>query len=172
MGRPITSLTRDDKKRAFKWKSPQARARSAAAGAANLAKYRARLTSSLEQPRTTHGVQAFLTSGDAPAAITEKLDTFEAGLLADLGGDPTTAQRGIIESARTALGVVLLAYSYLSQGSLSKFKRNRWILSTLATYLNTLRLNLTALGLGRRTKDALTLDSVLDDIAQKRGHDA
>jgi len=34
------------------------------------------------------------------------------------------------------------------------------------------KLNLTALGLERRTKSAMTVDAVLDDIAQKRGDNA
>ncbi len=104
--------------------------------------------------------------------LAETLAAFESGLLSDLGNEPTTAQRALVESTRTALGVCLLASAYLSQGSLDKFKRNRWIMSTLATYLNTLRLNLTTLGLERRTKSAMTLDAVLDDIAQKRGNNA
>src|SRR6266404_1191527 len=169
MGRPITNLPRDDNKRGFKWKSPQARARSAASGAASRAAYRGSVN---EKPVLTHGAQSFLSTGNAPSQIAETLAAFESGLLSDLGNEPTTAQRALVESTRTALGVCLLASAYLSQGSLDKFKRNRWIMSTLATYLNTLRLNLTTLGLERRTKSAMTLDAVLDDIAQKRGNNA
>jgi hypothetical protein len=163
MERTISNPTRQQKKRHFK--SAESRKRAATAGARNLAAYRARIAGS---PRETHGVVALLRGGNVSAEISNKLDAFEAGLLSDLGGDPTTAQRGLIDGTRTALGVCLLASAYLGQGSLSKFKRNRWVLSTLATYLNTLRLNLQTLGLERRTKDAMTLDSVLADIEAKR----
>src|SRR6266404_9733599 len=156
MGRPITNLPRDDQKRGFKWKSPQARARSAAAGAANLAAYRASVN---EKPALSHGVQSFLSTGNAPSQIAEKLAAFESGVLSDLGSDPSTAQRALVESTRSALGVCLLASAYLSQGPLSQLKRKRWLLQTLATYLNTMRLNLLALGLERRAKNAMTVDA-------------
>jgi len=156
------------KKRDFRWASDGARERSAAAGAANLAAYRATLDGELKQSHTTHGVVTFLAKGGAPTEIAAKLDAFEAGLLSDLGSEPTAAQRALIDSTRVSLGVCFLANAYLSQDGLSKLKKNRWLLSTLATFINSTRLNLQALGLERRAKQVETLDSVFADIAANR----
>ncbi len=172
MGRTIDSLTRGDKQRGFTWKSKEARKRSAEAGARNLALYRASVAGNLNQSHTTHGVVTFLDKGSAPTEIEAKLDSFESGLLSDLGHEPTTAQRALIESTRVSLGVVLLASSYLSQGSVSQLKRNRWLLQALGTFLNTTRLNLLALGLERRAKEVLTLDDVVKDISARRAQGA
>jgi hypothetical protein len=103
-----------------------------------------------------------------PSCERWRLDAFEAGLLSDLGSEPTAAQRALIDSTRVSLGVCFLANAYLSQDGLSKLKRNRWLLSTLATFINSTRLNLQALGLERKTKDVMTLDSVLADLAATR----
>ena len=73
MGRTIDSLTRRTKQRGFTWKSDCARARSAAAGAANLAAYRAKVAGELKQSHTTHGVVTFLAKGCAPTEIAEGL---------------------------------------------------------------------------------------------------
>lgn len=167
MGQGTGNLTRESKKRGFEWKSEEARKRSAEAGARNLALYRASVTKSARQ---THGVVSYLQGGNPPAEIASKLDSFESGLLSDLGHEPTTAQHALVESTRVSLGVVLLASSYLSQGSVSQLKRNRWLLQALGTFLNTTRLNLLALGLERRAKEVLTLDSVLADLAIKRAN--
>jgi hypothetical protein len=169
VGRTIRNLTRESKKRGFEWKSEKARKRSAEAGARNLALYRASVTKSARQ---THGVVSYLQGRNPPAEIASKLDSFESGLLSDLGHEPTTAQRALIESTRVSLGVVLLASSYLSQGSVSQLKRNRWLLQALGTFLNTTRLNLLALGLERRAKEVLTLDDVVRDISARRATDA
>ncbi len=165
-----TKATRNDKQGEYKWRSPESRARAAKAGAANLAAYRASVNG---KPALTHGVQSFLNGGSAPSEITDKLAAYEAGLLSDLGNEPSTAQRALVETTCTALRVYLLARSYLLQGPPSQLKKKRWVFQTLATYLNTTRLNLLALGLERRAKDLLTVDAVLADIAEKRqeGHD-
>jgi hypothetical protein len=165
MGRTITNPTRSGEKPERNWRSPESRERCAKAGAANLAAWRA------ANPQT-HGVVRFLRNGALSAEISNKLDEFEAGLLSDLGSEPTSAQKALVESTRTSLGVVLLANAYLAQDGLSKLKKNKWLLSVLATFVNTTRLNLQALGLERRATGVLTLDSVLADIASKRAQDA
>src|SRR6185437_2722133 len=98
----------------------------------------------------------------------------EAGILSDLGGEPSTAQRTLVQGARTCLGVCLLGNAYLRQGTLAHLKRNRWILATLATYLNSLKLYLQAIGLKRVPKDAFTLESVLSEYTERSnaGQDA
>lgn len=165
MEREISNPTRSDKKRT--WRSPESQARCAAAGARNLKAWLA-----AHNNKSTHGVTAYLHGGVVPEAITVRLDEFQAGLLSDLGSEPTTAQVALIEATRSSLGVVLLANAYLAKDGLSKLKKNKWLLSVLATFVNTTRLNLQALGLERRMKDALDLDSVLADIASKRAQDA
>ena len=164
MERKISNPTRFDKKPERHW-SPGARERCAKAGAANLAAWRA------ANP-VTHGVVAYLSGGHVQEAITAKLDEFQAGLLSDLGSEPTAAQRALVEATRSSLGVVVLANTYLAQDGIRKLKKNKWLLSVLATFINTTRLNLQALGLERRASGVLTLDSVLADIAAKRAQDA
>lgn len=168
--RPIRSLTLvDGKKRKRGWKSEESRARSTAAGAANLRKWLdARKADSAEQPHKSHGVVAFLQGGKLSVEIANELDGIEQGLIADLGGDPTVAQKTLVTATRAALAVVLLGNAYLARDGLSKLKKNRWLLSTLATYTNSVRLNLLALGLERRAKQVESLDDVIADIASRR----
>jgi len=121
---------------------------------------------------TTHAVVTFLDKGSAPTEIAGRLDAFEAGLLSDLGSEPTAAQRALIDSTRVSLGVCFLANAYLSQDGLSKLKKNRWLLQTLATFINSTRLGLCALGLERRAKQVLSLDDVVKDISARRAQGA
>jgi hypothetical protein len=173
VGRTISNPPRvGGKKREHQWKSEEARERATAAGARNLAKYRESLAGNPHQPNSRHNVVAFLHGGTVPEAIAAKLDEFQAGLLSDLGDAPTTAQRCLVEATRTSLGVCLLAQSYLGQGNLSSLKSNRWLLQTLATFVNSTRLALCALGLERRAKEVLTLDDVVRDISARRATDA
>lgn len=111
---------------------------------------------------------SFLNTAHASAEIATKLDAFEAGLLSDLAAEPSAAQKALIESSKVSLGVCLLANAKISQDGLSGLKRNRWLLQTLATFINSTRLGLCALGLERRAKQVDTLDSVLADLAAKR----
>lgn len=152
---------KEKEKRAFKWKSEESRARAAAAGAANLAKYNA--------THSTTGISSFLNSGKLPAQIQERLDDFQSGLISDLGGDEsvTTGQRALIQSARISLGVILLGFNYLFQEP-SKLRKHRWLLASLGSYQNSLRLTLTTLGLQRRAKQIESLDDVVAEIAAKR----
>lgn len=166
MGRKISNRTRSAKKRKpFTWQSPETRARAMAAGAANLARYRAECA---QRPALKHGVASFINSGNLPAEIERRLSEFQAGLLSDLGGEATTAQKTLIESTKICLGVCLLVSVKLSAGGVSKLQGNRWVLGTLGSYLNTLRLNLQALGLERRAKQAdLTIEAVVAEYAKR-----
>jgi len=132
-----------------------------AAGINNLKKFNA---SRNNKPNLKHGVKSFIASGNAPRDIEVKLDAFEAGLVKDLGGSPSTSEIALIQSARTCLGVCLMADAYIQQGGLNNFRKNRWVLSVTATYSNTLRLNLQALGV----KSSVDATRLVEDLASRR----
>jgi hypothetical protein len=138
------------------------------AGTENLARMRERQRTEDRPPALKHGINAFLAHGRLPDAIRDHLGAFESGLVCDLGGDDaiTTGQRTLIQSTCICFGVVLLGGAWVAEnGAVRKSGRPQPVLGMLAAYLNTLRLNLMALGLERRSKSAQTLDAVLDEYA-------
>jgi hypothetical protein len=116
------------------------------------------------KPNMRHGIQSFIATGAAPTAFEQRLDAFEEGLVKDLGGSPSTSEIALIQSARTCLGVCLMADAYVQQGGLANFRKNRWVLTVTATYSNTLRLNLQALGV----KSSVDATRLVDDLAKRR----
>jgi hypothetical protein len=145
--------TRDSKRKA----SPA----QAAAGRENLKRFN---QSRGGKPNMRHGIQSFIATGAAPTAIEQRLDAFEEGLVKDLGGSPSTSEIALIQSARTCLGVCLMADAHIQQGGLANFRKNRWVLTVTASYSNTLRLNLQALGV----KSGVDATRVVEDLATRR----
>jgi hypothetical protein len=91
------------------------------------------------------------------------LRSVEADLVEHLGGNPTTAERLIIQSAALkATRLSLLTEKLLDKGDLSEGSDHHAL-----AWLNSLRLDLAALGLERRAKD-VTPD-LKDYIAGKAG---
>lgn len=133
----------------------------AAAGRENLKRFN---QSRNNKPNTRHGIQTLIATGAAPTAIEQRLDAFEEGLVKDLGGSPSTSEIALIQSARTCLGVCLLCDAYVQKGGLDNFRKNRWVLTVTATYSNTLRLNLQALGL----KSSVDATRLVEDLASRR----
>jgi hypothetical protein len=131
------------------------------AGINNLMKFNA---SRGGKPNTKHGIKSFIATGAAPTAIETRLDAFEEGLVKDLGGSPSTAEIALIQSARTCLGVCLMADAFIQKGGLDNFRKNRWVMSVTATYSNTLRLNLQAL----QVKSSVDATRLVDDLATRR----
>jgi hypothetical protein len=116
------------------------------------------------KPNVRHGIQSFIATGAAPTAIETRLDAFEEGLVKDLGGSPSTSEIALIQSARTCLGVCLMADAFVQQGGLANFRKNRWVLTVTATYSNTLRLNLQAINV----KSSVDATRLVDDLATRR----
>jgi hypothetical protein len=131
------------------------------AGINNLKRFNA---SRNNKPHLKHGIQSFIATGAAPTAIEQRLDAFEEGLVKDLGGSPSTSEIALIQSARTCLGVCLMADAYVQRGGLDNFRKNRWVLTVTATYSNTLRLNLQALGV----KSSVDATRLVDNLAERR----
>jgi hypothetical protein len=138
----------------------------AAAGAANLAKY---ATAHPGEANLKHGVFQFLNGGQPPESVAERVEAFKADLISDLGGAPTAAQRALVDASGICLGVLLLGYAWVAEhGAVnSRSGKPARVLNVLASYMNTLRLNLLALGLERREKSVQTLESVLEEYEQK-----
>lgn len=101
-----------------------------------------------------HG--AYRSGGGLPprlAWMRPEIDAFRAGLVCDLGGEPTTAQSALVEQAVRLLTVVLLlTWNVFTRGGTTRKGELRPAIKALATYENSLRLALLALGLERRAK--------------------
>jgi|HubBroStandDraft_6_1064221.scaffolds.fasta_scaffold01891_7 hypothetical protein len=136
------------------------------AGLRNLAAGKA---SSGDRGATKHGVYAVIHSqgSQIPAvtgaqAIAADVDGVLDQISRDLGGDLTGAQREILRSCRVPMLVLRLAESYMIASNIvDKKGRPHGLLRILCVYSNTLRLNLTALGLERRARDAGTLEAYI-----------
>ena len=152
-----TDKGREDKQSS----GPTPKERSTEAGAANLAAF----LDAGGKPNERHGVHSFLAGGELPAAIRAKVDAFEADLLSDLAETPTAAQRALVESSRVCLAIALLGFDWVAaNGAVSRSGKPAGVLSVLATFLNSLRLNVVTLmgpTLGRRTKGVQTLDQYI-----------
>jgi hypothetical protein len=142
------------------------------AGIENLARMRERQRAEDRPPGLKHGIWAFQKYGRLPEEIAARLEDFETGMISDLGGDVTTAQRTLIETSRMCFGVILLASQWIAEnGAVRPGGKPQHILNLLGTYLNTLRLNLLALGLHRRTKSAHTLESIVSEYTTEATND-
>lgn len=121
------------------------------------------------RPNLRHGIHSFLNGGNAPPAIQAELDAMEAGLIKDLGGDLTMAQRVLIATARRALGVVMLGWAWIEQhGIVDRDGTPCGIIGMLASYMNSLRLSLLALGLERKPKSTKDLDAIIEEHSSRR----
>jgi hypothetical protein len=153
-------------------------ARQRASGAKNLAAYRASITGGTNQK---HGVIMALKSGgkELPADASEIRETVSALIDAaeiDLGGPEcvTASQRAILESQRLCLTILALGARYLSGHGIvdGKTKKPQGLLSILGVYVNATRLNSLALGLERKAKFGGTLESRLQQIAEREQAEA
>ena len=103
-------------------------------------------------------------SGEIPAGFEHLVPVVESyweGWISDMGGDSeiTSKERAILHGAKICLVVALLSADYVAQHGLTDAKGNpQPILKILGTFLNTLRLNLCAVGLERRAREVGEVD--------------
>lgn len=131
----------------------------------------------MTDPKTAalkHGVFAVVASGGrelpavtGAAALASEVDDALAQIEADLGGDLSGAQKEILRACRVPMLVLRLAEAYLIQsGVTDKRGRVRGLLRVVGVYSNTLRHNLSALGLERKIRDRGTIEAY---VAEKYG---
>lgn len=111
------------------------------------------------RPHATHGGYSFLTKGELPEGrdyIRRYLTAARAGLIQDLGPTEknlTTAQLIIIDGLVTKLGVVRCIEEHIRENSVM---RGHDLAPSLKTsylaYKNSIRLDLQALGVNKRTQ--------------------
>lgn len=151
--------------------------RQAKAGTANLIAYRNRVNG---RPALKSGIHATIAAGEIPAEIPyaseirkQVSELIDDGIV-DLGGRDaiTSTQRQILESSRLALTIVALGARYLTTEGIvdRRTRKPHGLLSVLAVYCNTVRLNAETLGLSRKAKDALTLEGVVAEYRKKENH--
>jgi hypothetical protein len=168
-------MTRKTKRAATDKPKRTATPAQAAAGRQNLLKFNA---SRSGKPHLVHGVKSVIASGGAEIPpipggeeAARRVDSLIAGYIADLGGESeiTTGRRTILAALRLSLLVLELSSRYLAEhGLLDANGRPHPLCHIANSYGNSARLHAVALGLERRTKDAMTLDAVLADIAERR----
>src|SRR5258706_6841900 len=76
------------------------------------------------RPNAKHGISTLIATGAAPTDIEQRLDLFEEGLVKDLGGSPSTSEIALIQSARTCLGVCLMADAFIQRGGVGQVVHN------------------------------------------------
>lgn len=168
MVRKILNRTRQTKKRKpFTWKSRETRQRCSEAGRRNILAYRARVGNATHR---THGVSEFINSGTGlPPDIAQKVAAFETEILSELGRKPNARETALVESSKLALVILFLASKRIS--NLRRLGRAKWLLSTVATFMNSLRLNLECLGghrTSRKLQDSLPQVPETDERAEAR----
>lgn len=126
-----------------------------------------------ETAALSHGARtAAARRGELPAGsehLLPLLDSFHDAWVSDLGGDDeiTGQRRALLHSARVAMAVILLAADYMAREGFTNSKgRPQPVLALLATYLNSLRLALVAVGLERVARD-ITPDTLQGYIQRK-----
>lgn len=103
-------------------------------------------------------------SGELPDGFEHLIPVVEnywGNWISDLGGESevTSQERAILHGAKICLVVSLLSADYVAQHGLTDTKGNpQPILKILGTFLNTLRLNLCAVGLERRAREINEVD--------------
>ena len=146
-----------------------------AASAKNIRDYREKLGRS---PHEKHGIALVIRSkGKEMPAIPEAAEIRETvsalidAAVIDLGGPEcvTASQRAILESQRLCLTILALGARYLSAEGIvdRKSKKPQGLLAVLGVYMNGVRLNSLALGLERKAKFGGTLESRLQQIAER-----
>ena len=117
-----------------------------------------------------HGGYTYLTSGELPenrTYILKYLMAVRKGLVTDLGPtelDLTTAQIVLIDRITTKLGVIRCVEEHIRENSV--MVGNDLAPSLKASYLaynNSLRLDLQALGLDKRSEEVLTPYEILEE---------
>ena len=114
-------------------------------------------------------------SGEVPAGFEHLIPVVESywgNWVSDLGGESevTSQERAILHSSKICLVVALLSADYVAQHGLTDAKGNpQPILKILGTFLNTLRLNLCAVGLKRRARKADGLEGYLEERYGDKG---
>ena len=119
-----------------------------------------------------HGAQsAAARAGIVPDADLQRLiDEFHAGWVSDLGGEEniTSARRAILFAARGSLACFAMGLRHLEKfGIIDEKGKVAPIANILATFGNSMRLHLTAVGLDRKAKDCRTLETRLQELAQE-----
>jgi len=137
-------------------------------------------TAAQSPPALRHGA----TSADAMAGRLPKdfqelqglIDDFHAGWIADLGGEEnlTNAKRALLWVSRGCLAIFALGLEHVkAKGLVDEEGDVQGVTKIMATYGNSLRLNLAAAGLERVPRNVTkTLDARLEEIAAKeQGND-
>jgi hypothetical protein len=126
-----------------------------------------------------HGTQsAAVRKGQLPPGnddLQKLVDSFYKGWLEDLGGEAnlTSAKRALLWVSRGNLAVFALGLRYIEQHGLVDAKGDvQSVAKVLATYGNSLRLNLVSVGLDRTPRDAKTLEVKLREIAEREHAEA
>ncbi len=121
-----------------------------------------------------HGCKtAAIRNGQLPVGnedLQALVDSFYQGWVEDLGGEAnlTSAKRALLWVSRGNLAVFALGLRYIEQHGLVDAQGDvQSVAKVLATYGNSLRLNLTAVGLDRTPRDAKTLEVKLREIAER-----
>jgi len=133
-----------------------------------------------EQPGALkHGCKgAAVKNGQLPAGnddLQALVDSFYQGWLEDAGGEAglSAAKRALLWVSRGNLAVFALGLRYIEQNGLVDAEGDvQSVAKVLATYGNSLRLNLTAVGLERTPRDAKTLEVKLREIAEREQAEA
>lgn len=160
MGREISNRTLSSKKRKpYRFQSPETRRKCSEAGRRNIVAYRATVGNATHR---THGVCEALSTGNLPSEVARQVDEFESEILEELGRKPTARDRALILSSKLALSILILASKRLS--NMRRIGRAKWLLATVVSFQNCLRLNLDALGGVRTTRKI--------EAAFPRPHDA
>ncbi len=148
----------------------------AAAGAENLRKFLATVEN---PPALRSGVfSATVKAGRLPAGhakLQRLIDEFYSGWVEDLGGEEnlTSSKRALLWVARGNLAVFALGLEYIRANGLTDGAGDvRSVAKVLATYGNSLRLNLIAVGLERVPRNVTkTLDARLTEIAEREARE-
>ncbi len=96
------------------------------------------------------------------------VEDFYLGWIADLGGESEVSKQeeALLFSSRACLVVILLALEHIKcQGFTDAHRNPQSVLKLLASFMNALRLNLTAVGLKRRARET---ESSLDVYLNKK----
>src|ERR1700693_329061 len=138
-----------------------------------------RFNESGEPGALKHGCKgAAVKNGQLPSGnedLQALVDSFYSGWIEDLGGEAnlTSAKRALLWVSRGNLAVFALGLRYIEQHGLVDAKGDvQSVAKVLATYGNSLRLNLTAIGLDRTPRDAKTLEVKLREIAEREREQA
>lgn len=104
--------------------------------------------------------------------LQELIDEHYDGWVSDLGGQENIPKQkeSLLLVSRVCLVVILLSLEHLKRsGFASQVGEVQPVLKTMATYMNSMRLNLSAVGLDRATKKADSLEGYLEERYGDKG---